>query len=107
MQMEFRTEGAPAAGQSKGKSPMNAMGQVIGANSWVLTGDDDPQDWNVAVAHRALCKERVDCGVHRAGIGSTTWKANGISMNRGDCTCLPTHWLLSSSSFLTTRGGIS
>ena len=41
------------------------MGQVIGTNSWVLTGDDDPQDWNGAVAHRALCKELVDCGVHR------------------------------------------
>jgi hypothetical protein len=38
------------------------MGQVIGTNSWVLTGDDDPQDWNVAVARRALCKELVDCG---------------------------------------------
>ena len=36
------------------------MGQVIGTNSWVLTGDFDPQDWNVAVAHRALCKELVD-----------------------------------------------
>jgi len=41
------------------------VGQVIRTNSWVLTGDDDPQDWNVAVAHRALCRELVDCGVHR------------------------------------------
>ena len=49
---------------------INSKVQVIGANSWILTGDDDPRDWNVAVAHRALCKELVDCGVHR----SWDWK---------------------------------
>lgn len=54
----------PLNSGNSGGPLINSMGQVMGTNSWVRVGDDDPQDWNVAVAHRALCKELVDCGVH-------------------------------------------
>jgi len=43
------------------------MGQVIGTNRLVLTCDDDPQDWNVAFAHRALYSELVNSGANRGG----------------------------------------
>jgi len=36
------------------------MGQVIGAISWVLAGDDDPQDWKVAIAHGAQFKDHAE-----------------------------------------------
>lgn len=42
---------------------VNARGEVIGTNTWTMVGDEDPQDWNVAVAHTALCQTLVDCTV--------------------------------------------
>jgi hypothetical protein len=40
---------------------VNSRGEVIGTNTWTLIGDDEPQDWNVAVAHTALCDILVAC----------------------------------------------
>lgn len=40
---------------------VNARGEVIGTNTWTLTGEEEPQDWNVAVGHPALCGTLVDC----------------------------------------------
>jgi len=50
MQMEFRTECAPAAGQSKGRSPIKSLDEVIGTHNWILNGDYEQPDWNIAVA---------------------------------------------------------
>lgn len=40
---------------------VNARGEVIGTNTWTLTGEEEPQDWNVAVGHPALCVALVNC----------------------------------------------
>ena len=41
---------------------INSRGEVIGTNTAVLVGDDEPQDWNIAKGHLALCEALVDCG---------------------------------------------
>jgi len=53
------------------------MGQVIGANRWVLLGDEDTQGWNVAIARQILCKELDDCDVERG------WDWNGYEESKG------------------------
>ncbi len=41
---------------------VNALGEVVGTNTWSLVGKDKPQNWNVAVSHPTLCQELVICG---------------------------------------------
>ena len=40
---------------------VNSRGEVVGTTTWVKIGDDDPQDWNVAVAVPVICEEIAYC----------------------------------------------
>jgi len=51
----------PLNSGNSGVPLINSRGEVIGTNTWTLIGDDEPQDWNVAVAHFGLCQLLLEC----------------------------------------------
>lgn len=52
---------APLNGGNSGGPLVNSRGEVMGSNTWTMSGDDEPQDWNVAVGIPAMCDVLVAC----------------------------------------------
>lgn len=52
---------SPLNSGNSGGPMVNSAGEVMGTSTATLTGDDDPQDWNIAVGIPALCDSIVFC----------------------------------------------
>jgi len=52
---------SPLNSGNSGGPMVNSLGQVMGTSTATLIGDDDPQDWNIAMGIPALCVDIVLC----------------------------------------------
>ena len=52
---------SPLNSGNSGGPMVNSLGQVMGTSTATLIGDDDPQDWNIAMGIPALCEGIVFC----------------------------------------------
>ena len=52
---------APLNSGNSGGPLVNSRGRVVGTSSWSLIGEEDPQNWNVAIDIPAFCAALVDC----------------------------------------------
>ena len=52
---------SPLNSGNSGGPMVNSAGQVMGTSTATLIGEDDPQDWNIAVGVPALCDSIVFC----------------------------------------------
>lgn len=52
---------SPLNSGNSGGPMVNSLGQVMGTSTATLIGEDDPQDWNIAMGIPALCEGIVLC----------------------------------------------